>query len=202
LIGSLRGILAEKTPQSILVDLAGIGFELMVPLSTLYGLPDPGEEVRLYVYTHVRENQILLVGFLRQEEKEVFRFLTSVSGVGPRLALNILSALPPEEVLEAILQEDSQRLRAVPGVGRKTAERIVVELKDRIPPREIRIGRAAELRLSDRQVVLEALSALVNLGYSRSEADKAVSRVLERKPEAGNLRVETLLKEALRSLAR
>lgn len=202
MIGTLRGILAQKSPQSVLVDLAGIGFEVIVPLSTLYGLPEPGHEVRLFVHTHVRENQILLVGFLREEEKEVFRFLTGVTGIGPRLALNMLSALPPEEILEAILQGDSQRLRAVPGVGRKTAERIVVELKDRIPPREIRIGRAAKLRAPDRQVVVEVLSALVNLGYSRGEADKAVARVLETRPEIGGLRVETLLKEALRSLAR
>lgn len=202
MIGSLRGILAQKSPQSVLVDLAGIGFEVMVPLSTLYGLPESGQEVRLFVHTHVRDNQILLVGFLREEEKEVFRFLTGVTGIGPRLALNVLSALAPEEILEAILRGDAQRLRAVPGVGRKTAERIVVELKDRIPPREVRIGRAAELRVSDRQVILEALSALVNLGYSRGEADKAVAKVLETRPETGGLRVEILLKEALRSLAR
>lgn len=202
MIGSLRGILAQKSPQSILVDLAGIGFEVMVPLSTLYGLPEPGQEVRLLVHTHVRENQILLVGFLREEEREIFRFLTGVTGIGPRLALNILSALPPEEIMEAIFQGDAQKLRAVPGVGRKTAERILVELKDRIPPREIRMGRVVELRGADRQVILETLSALVNLGYNRGEADKAVARVLEARPNTAGLRVETLLKEALRCLAR
>ncbi|MEW6440939.1 MAG: Holliday junction branch migration protein RuvA [bacterium] len=202
MIGSLRGILTSKSPQTILVDLSGIGLEVAVPLSTLYELPEPGAEVRLFVHTHVRENQILLVGFLRQEEKEVFRFLTTVSGVGPRLALNILSSLPPEELLEAILQEDSHRLRTVPGVGKKMAERIVVELKDRIPPRAVQLGRTQPASSKQRPVYLEALSALLNLGYNRKEAEGALETVLEKEGAAEELRVESLLKSSLRLLAK
>jgi Holliday junction DNA helicase RuvA len=184
------------------VDLSGVGLEVMVPLSTLYGLPEPGREVHLFIHTHVRENQILLVGFLRQEEKDAFRFLTTVSGVGPRLALNVLSSLPPEELLEAILQGDSQRLRTVPGVGKKMAERIVVELKDRIPPREVQIGRARPLATQDRQIYFEALSALLNLGYSRKDAEKAIERALEKQGESREIRLEDLLTNALRLLAK
>jgi len=202
LIGSLRGILTRKSPQAVLVDLNGIGLEVMVPLSTLYGLPEPGCEVHLFVHTHVRENQILLVGFLRQEEKDVFRFLTTVSGVGPRLALNILSSLPPEDLLEAILQGDSQRLRTVPGVGKKMAERMVVELKDRIPPREVQIGRKQPLPAQDKQIYFEALSALSNLGYSRKDSEKAIEGALEKQGDARELRLETLLTNALRLLAK
>jgi len=202
LIGSLRGVLTRKSPQAVLVDLSGVGLEVMVPLSTLYGLPEPGREVHLFIHTHVRENQILLVGFLRQEEKDAFRFLTTVSGVGPRLALNVLSSLPPEELLEAILQGDSQRLRTVPGVGKKMAERIVVELKDRIPPREVQIGRARPLATQDRQIYFEALSALLNLGYSRKDAEKAIERALEKQGESREIRLEDLLTNALRLLAK
>jgi Holliday junction DNA helicase RuvA len=154
------------------------------------------------VHTHVRENQILLVGFLRQEEKDVFRFLTTVSGVGPRLALNILSSLPPEDLLEAILQGDSQRLRTVPGVGKKMAERMVVELKDRIPPREVQIGRKQPLPAQDKQIYFEALSALSNLGYSRKDSEKAIEGALEKQGDARELRLETLLTNALRLLAK
>lgn len=202
MIGSLRGVLTRKSPQAVLVDLSGVGLEVMVPLSTLYGLPEPGREVHLFIHTHVRENQILLVGFLRQEEKDAFRFLTTVSGVGPRLALNVLSSLPPEELLEAILQGDSQRLRTVPGVGKKMAERIVVELKDRIPPREVQIGRARPLATQDRQIYFEALSALLNLGYSRKDAEKAIERALEKQGESREIRLEDLLTNALRLLAK
>ncbi len=201
MIASLKGLLKKKSPESVVVETNGVGLELIVPLTTLYHLPDPGREIELVVHTHIRENQILLIGFLHQEEKDAFRFLTTVSGIGPRLAVNILSGLPANELLDAIVQQDSPRLQRVPGVGKKMSERIVVELKDKIPAREINIGRQDPASSLQKQIYMEVLSALINLGYKKKDSEMALEKAIGEESNPENLTLETMLKSALRLLA-
>jgi len=202
LIASLKGPLIRKSPEAVVIEANGVGFEVMVPLPTLYELPDAGTQVQLMIHTHVRENQVLLIGFLRQEDKEAFRFLTMVNGIGPRLAVNILSGLPARELLEAIVCKDTQTLQRIPGVGKKMAERIVVELKDRIPPREWVIAHTETVPPEQRELYLEVLSALMNLGYKRKESEKAIERAIRKASDPENLGLEALLKATLGQLVR
>lgn len=202
MIASLKGSLLRKSPESIVIEANGVGFEVLVPLPTLYALPDPGTQVQLMIHTHVRDNQVLLIGFLHQEEKEAFRFLTTVNGIGPRLAVNILSGLPATELLEAIVCKDTQRLQRIPGVGKKMAERIVVELKDRIPPREWAITQPDPFPPQQRELYLEVLSALMNLGYKRKESEKAIERAIRKETDPEGIGLEALLKSTLRELVR
>lgn len=202
MIANLRGSLIRKSPEAVVIEANGVGFEVLVPLPTLYDLPDVGTPVQLMIHTHVRENQVLLVGFLRQEEKEAFRFLTMVNGIGPRLAVNILSGLPAKELLEAIVTKDTQTLQRIPGVGKKMAERIVVELKDRIPPREWVIAHTEVVPREQKELYLEVLSALLNLGYKRRESEKAIERAMRKSSDSEGLNLEILLKSALRQLVR
>jgi Holliday junction DNA helicase RuvA len=200
LIASLKGILTKKSPEAVVIEANGVGFEVLVPLPTLYELPDTGAQVHLMIHTHVRENQILFIGFLRQDEKEAFRFLTMVNGIGPRLAVNILSGLPANELLEAIVCKDTGRLQRIPGVGKKMAERIVVELKDRIPPREWVIAQEEPVLAQQKELFLEVLSALMNLGYKRKDSEKAIQRAIRKESDQEGLALEALLKSALREL--
>ena len=200
MIASLKGALTKKSPGAVVIEANGVGFEVLVPLPTLYELPDTGAQVQLMIHTHVRENQILLIGFLRQDEKEAFRFLTMVNGIGPRLAVNILSGLPANELLEAIVCKDTARLQRIPGVGKKMAERIVVELKDRIPPREWVIAQEEPVLPQQKELYLEVLSALMNLGYKRKESEKAIQRAIRKESDRQGLTLEDLLKSALREL--
>jgi Holliday junction DNA helicase RuvA len=202
LIANLKGPLIQKSPEAVVIEANGVGFEVLVPLPTLYELPDVGSQVQLMIHTHVRENQILLIGFLRQDEKEAFRFLTRVNGIGPRLAVNILSGLPARDLLEAILCQDTQRLQRIPGVGKKMAERIVVELKDRIPPREWVLAHEEPVPPKQKELCLEVLSALLNLGYKRKESEKAIEGAVRRESDPEGLSLEGLLKSALRQLVR
>jgi len=200
LIASLRGTLITKSPEGIVVETGGVGLEILVPLTVLYELPETGSVVRLLIHTHMRENQILLMGFLRQEEKDTFRLLTTVTGIGPKLAVNILSGLPAGELLETVLMEDAPRLQRIPGVGKKMAERIVLELKDKVPERELLLGDREPHTPERKRLYSEILSALMNLGYKKKEAERAIDEVLRKAgtPEPKDL--EPLLKNALRLL--
>ncbi len=196
MIGRLEGVLAGKAPDAVLLDVGGVGYDVRVPLSTFVELPDPGKTVRLEIHTHVREDTLQLYGFLRPEERLGFRLLIAIAGVGPRVALAILSGLPVERLLLVIRRKDLASLTGVPGVGPKTAERILIELRDKVAQFELieeRSEGAADAQES-------TVSALVNLGYPRSHADKAVRRALERVPE-GELQLEELIREALRVAA-
>ncbi len=195
MIGRLEGRLAEKTPDGVLVDVDGVGYDVRIPLSTFLELPDEGKIVRFRVHTYVREDQFQLFGFLSEQERGLFRLFLSVSGVGPRLALAVLSGLPAGRVVQAIRQGDLAALRGIPGVGNKTAERILVELRDKV-------GRLEGVEpLTPAGEADEAtVSALVNLGYSRSQAEKAVSVALEQFEAAPP--IEDLIREALRAAAR
>ena len=196
MIGRLEGLLIEKAPEAVVLDVAGVGYELRVPLSTYFELPDEGKTVSLRVHTHVREDVLQLYGFGTEQERTSFRLLIGVSGVGPRMALAILSGLRVERLLQAIRTRDLAALRGVPGVGPKTAERILVDLHDKVG--ELESVSGDEPRSADAEEA--SVSALLNLGYPRGHAQKAVRRALEQLPESPAL--EDLIREALRVAAR
>ncbi len=196
MIGYLSGTLVLKSPQSVTLDVNGVGYEVMVPLSTFYGLPDIGGKVELFIHTHLREDALVLFGFQSAIEKRLFLLLITVSGVGPRLSLNILSGIGPAELVDAISRGDSARLQAIPGIGRKTAERISLELKDKAG----RISDMEELRKvpaakAEPLLMDDALSALVNLGYTGKAARAALEKTMARLGDAG---LETIIRETLR----
>jgi holliday junction DNA helicase RuvA len=195
LIARLAGTLFDKQVQRLIIDVGGVGYDVQVPLSTLYVVGEPGSPVALHVHTHVREDAIQLFGFATPAELALFDRLIGVSGIGPKVALAVLSGIEPPELVRAIRQADLARLTSIPGVGKKTAERIVVELRDRLPP-----GLEAEPAVNAvDQVRGDVLSALANLGYQRAAAEKALERVAGR---TGERAFEPLLREVLRDLAR
>ncbi len=172
MIAQLAGSLVHKSPEQIVVDVQGVGYQVFVSLNAFYKLPEPGERVQLLIHTHVREDTLQLFGFLERVEKSLFLLLLGVSGIGPRLAVNILSGTPSEELETALEAGDLTRLVAIPGVGKKTAERLVVELRDKV--KLARAARGAENGRPTGGLEGEAISALVNLGYRRTEAERAV----------------------------
>ena len=196
MIAFLRGRILDKQPNRIVVDVNGVGYDVSVPLSTFYGLAEIGGEIALRVHTHVREDALLLFGFATRLEQDLFERLIGVSGIGPKVALAVLSGIEPPELIRAIERSDLARLTAIPGVGKKTSERIVLELKDRLPRVEPAAAgeRAAPLLQRD-----DLLSALINLGYHRPLAEKAVEAAIKRMPDGD---FERTLKQALRELAK
>jgi Holliday junction DNA helicase RuvA len=197
MISQIRGRLASKAPGEIIIDCHGVGYGVRVPLSTFYELPEIEAEVLLQVYTHVREDALHLYGFLTSKEKELFCLLIGVSGVGPKLAINILSGISAANLERALCEGDLMGLTRIPGIGRKTAERMLVELKDKVTAP---IGAQAGGLALKQGVLKDALSALVNLGYTRSIAEEAVHEAARRQGDEPSL--EELLKESLRLLAR
>ncbi len=194
-IAHLRGRLLRKDPQEAVVDVGGVGYRLTIPLSTFYRLGEAGEEVSLLVHTHVREDVLALFGFLTAGEQGLFERLIAVSGVGPKLAVNILSGIEAPELVEALRTSDVTRLTRIPGVGKKTAERLVLELKDKMEA----LTAPTEAPLAPRGGPKDdLLSALIHLGYSRPEAERAVDRALR---EDGRGRFEDLLRRTLRLLS-
>jgi holliday junction DNA helicase RuvA len=195
MIGQLRGTLAGKRPYQVMVDVGGVGYLVSVPLSTYAALGELHTEVTLLIYTHVREDTLALYGFLTSREKHFFELLLGASGVGPALALKILSGMSVEELAPAIRTGDVARLVRIPGVGRKTAERIVVELKDKLEG--VAASEEKPVAGSARGIEADVVSALVNLGYDARAAENAVG---EAKREAGTENFEKLLKAALQTL--
>jgi len=199
MIAFLRGRVLEKHPNRVIVDVAGVGYDVLVPLSTFYGIGDDGSEIVLRVHTHVREDQIALFGFTTALELMMFERLIAVNGIGPKLALSVLSGIEPQDLVTAIHRGDLARLTRIPGVGKKTAERIVVELRDRLP-------KAAEAEMTGAPSPTTAdllrddlVSALANLGYHQ----QAIDKVLEKVPTNGKeVKFEDALRAALRELAR
>jgi Holliday junction DNA helicase RuvA len=196
-IARLVGTLVEKQVQRIVIDVSGVGYAVLVPLSTFYAVGDEGTNVTLRIHTHVREEALQLFGFATMLEQDLFERLITVSGIGPKLALAVLSGIESAELVKAIRQSDIARLTRTPGVGRKTAERLVVELKDRLPQSatgddDLRIDTPGTLRD-------DVLSALVNLGYPRHSIEKTVDAVL-RRDEAQDF--ESVLRQILRELSR
>ena len=177
MIGHLRGTLIDKRPNQILLDVGGVGYQVSIPLSTFYSLGDLHSEVTLLIRTHLREDSIALYGFLTAREKHFFELLLSASGVGPALALKILSGMSVDDLVPAIRRGDLVQLTRIPGVGRKTAERIVVELRDKLAAME---AVEAEKPATRTGLEADAISALLNLGYDRRLAEKAVAEAKRR----------------------
>lgn len=209
MIAYLSGTLLSKHATSAIVDVGGVGYEVAIPLSTFYELGDPGSPVQLRIYTHVREDAIQLFGFKTARERELFLQLISVNGVGPGLAIKLLSGMNADEMIASIRTNNLVRLVAIPGVGRKTAERLVVDLRDKIaalssPGMEEEFAAKAAAAAAGGTVTEDtmrndAMSALANLGYQKVSAEKAVKTAID---EGGELSVEVILRRSLRSLAK
>jgi len=197
MIAFLSGTLVEKSPGRAIVDVQGVGYDVQVPLSTFYVLGEPGASVALRVHTHVREDVLALYGFATKIEQDLFERLIAINGIGPRLALAVLSGIEPADLVRAIRQQDVARLTAIPGIGKKTAERIGLELKDRLPSAIPGLGEAVPEGAPEDRLRADLLSALVNLGYPRAPADQAIGDVLKASSSAS---FEDVLRQVLRRL--
>ena len=197
MIAHLRGKLLAKHPNQAIVETYGVGYDIAISIPTFSDLPAAGSEVALHIHTHVREDALSLYGFLRLEEKRLFEKLLTVSGIGPKLAITILSGMPADEMIAAIRGGDVARLTRIPGIGKKTAERMVLELRDKLPPG----GAPAEATAASTTPIEEdVLSALVNLGYLRATAEKALQSARKGKDAAHNF--EVLFRHALAALSK
>jgi holliday junction DNA helicase RuvA len=202
LIAHLRGTILEKYPNRIVIDVNGVGYDVFVPLSTFYGLGDVGAEIAVRTHTHVREDALVLYGFATLLEQELFERLIGISGIGPKLALAVLSGIEPIELIRAIERGDVARLTAIPGVGKKTAERVVLELKDRLPRAHVAAVATDAMPPLPSAVRDDVLSALVNLGYHRPLAEKAVDAATKTLGAASDAGFEDMLRQALREVAK
>ncbi len=203
MIAYLSGKLFEKEANLIIVDVGGVGYEVIIPLSTFYDLGEIGEDVSLRIYTYVREDVFQLFGFKTVRERELFLLLISVSGIGPKSAITALSGMSADEIIGAIRQNNLARLNSIPGVGKKTAERMVIELRDKIA--KLSAVSSEEMRAegipqtSGDDVYDDAISALVNLGYQRNAAERALKQAMD---EGTEMSVQKLLRKSLQLLAK
>jgi len=195
MIAHLRGKLLAKHPNQAIVETAGVGYDVTITIPTFSDLPGPGNEVALHIHTHVREDQIALYGFLRPAEKQLFEKLITVSGIGPKLAITILSGMPADEMVGAIRHNDIARLTRIPGIGKKTAERMVLELRDKLPPPGAETPAAPTTTAMEEDV----LSALVNLGYQRPAAERALAQAAKNGKEES---FEALFRNTLAALSK
>jgi Holliday junction DNA helicase RuvA len=200
MIAFLRGRVIDKQPNRVVVDVQGVGYEVHVPLSTYYDIGDEGSETSLRIHTHVREEALQLYGFLTPLEQQAFERLIGISGIGPKLAISVLSGIDTRQLVDAVQRADVARLTRIPGIGKKTAERIVLELKERFAQLAVSAGAGMAMASSDEgRLRDDLLSALQNLGYHRPLAEKAVDSTLKASPAAT---FEEALRAALRELMR
>ena len=205
MIAHLSGTLLSKQATSVILDVAGVGYEVTIPVSTFYDLEDVGGNVQLRIYTHVREDALQLFGFKTARERELFLKIISVTGIGPKLGITLLSGMSADELIASIRTNNLARLTLIPGVGRKTAERLILELREKIAELssaelEEELGAKTESTEPTEDTVRgDALSALLNLGYQRSGAEKAIDAALN---EGGDITVESILRRSLKKLAR
>jgi Holliday junction DNA helicase RuvA len=181
MIAHLRGLLLSKSPNQIIVECSGVGYEVAISVATFSALPDEGATAALHIYTNVREDQIALFGFAEMTEKRLFEKLLTISGIGPKLAITVLSGISAERLVAAIRSGDHATLTRIPGIGKKTAERVVLELKDKLEA--LAVPASADEVAPHGPAGDDAISALVNLGYQRPVAQKAVEGALKREPE-------------------
>ncbi len=203
MIARLAGALVEKQPGRAVIDVGGVGYEVAIPLSTYYRLGDPGSRVELHVHTHVRAEALALFGFCTRKEKALFALLIGVSGVGPKTAIALLSGLEIDDLIDAVRQKDGGRLAAIPGIGRKTSERILIELADKVDSAEVEPAPSPGGPADGASLRRDLVSALVNLGYNARVAGDATGRVLKGKGTEGfQGSFQGLLRETLRVLSR
>jgi Holliday junction DNA helicase RuvA len=204
LIAQLSGKLIHKQPNTLIIDVAGVGYEVTIPLSTFYELDEVGTSVALKIHTHVREDAIQLFGFWTTREKELFLRLMSVGGIGAKLAITMLSGMAASELISAIRNNDLGRLTSIPGVGRKTAERVVIELRDKIgsisgPEAEAAVGAGGLTSVAEGDLRDDTTAALMSLGYPKAVAERAVAAALQ---EQGERTIEAVLKRSLKRIGR
>ncbi|MGO9373881.1 MAG: Holliday junction branch migration protein RuvA [Syntrophobacteraceae bacterium] len=199
MIGFLEGKLRAKSPEYVILDVHGVGYHVLVPLSTFCDLPELGQPVELNIHTHVREDAIQLYGFRTLAEKQMFLLLTGVNGVGPKLAIGILSGVNSDELRQVIVRQDALRLKNIPGVGKKIADRVILELRDKVQGKTKEKPGASQPFVETGNAFPDAFSALVNLGYRPAEAEKALKEM--RAVLGENPSLEDLLKGALKVLA-
>lgn len=205
MIAHLSGTLLSKQATSVILDVSGVGYEVSIPLSTFYELEDAGSTVQLRIYTHVREDALQLYGFKTARERELFLRLISVSGIGPKLGITLLSGMSADEMISSIRTNNLAKLTLIPGVGRKTAERLVMELRDKVASLSAEVEEELGTKTDSAAVPTEdsmradALSALLNLGYQRNAAEKAVTAAMSETPDVS---VESILRSSLRKLAK
>ena len=206
MIAHLNGTLLSKQATSVIVDVSGVGYEVTIPLSTFYDLEDVNSTVQLRIYTHVREDTLQLFGFKTARERELFLKIISVTGIGPKLGITLLSGMSADEMIASIRTNNLARLTLIPGIGRKTAERLIMELREKVAElssaqleEELGAKPDANAEPTEDSVRADALSALLNLGYQRSSAEKAIDSALG---EGGDLTVESILRRTLKKLAR
>ncbi len=196
MIGRLQGILVEKQAPSLIIDVQGVGYEVNAPMSTFYHLPELGEKVSLHIHMVVREDAQLLYGFYTERERALFRSLIKVNGVGPKLALTILSGLDPDSFVQCIQNNDSSRLTGIPGIGKKTAERLIIETRDALSKWDVQANTQVD-GLAPSNTQQDAISALTTLGYKNNDAKRAVEKIYN-----AELRSEELIRLALQSMAK
>lgn len=200
MIAFLRGRVLEKHPNKVIVDVSGVGYDVAVPLSTFYTAGEPGAEISLRIHTHVREDQLALFGFATALELAVFERLIAISGIGPKLALAVLSGIEPRELVAAVQRDDVARLTKIPGVGKKTAERIVLELRDRLPKAMEAVATGSPPPSPGDELRDDLTSALLNLGYHRQAVDKTLDRIFGGAEAGGGF--QNILRAALKDLSR
>ncbi len=198
MIGLLSGRLVYKSPEYSIIDVNGVGYQVFTSLTSYYSLPEIGETLTINIHTHHREDAIHLFGFVEKSEKELFHYLIGVSGIGPKLALTILSGMPVSQLVTAIMDGDVRRLTNIPGIGKKTADRLLLELKEKV--RHITSVLESKERTAKNRIIDDVLSALVNLGYNRAVAKDAVEKMSVHGEE--NKTVEDLIRESLKVLSR
>ena len=198
MIAHLKGQLIEKSPVSLVVDVQGVGYEVFIPLTVYYELPECGTTVSLYIHTRIREDSLKLFGFLKEADKQMFELLTRISKVGPKIALAILSGMTGQDLTQAVFNHDISTLSTIPGVGRKTAERLALELKDKLSELNLQPEAAAANNTPRNGLKDDAVSALVNLGYKKAQAEQALKKVWrdEAKPS-----LEELIRDSLNCLS-
>jgi Holliday junction DNA helicase RuvA len=207
MIAHLSGTILAKQATSVVLDVGGVGYEVTIPVSTFYDMEEPGSQLQLRIYTHVREDALQLFGFRTPRERELFTLLISVSGIGPKSAIAMLSGMSADEIIAAIRSSNFARLTSIPGLGRKTAERLVIELRDKMTAlsspaldEQLATGPGSKAAPPSEDSLREdALSALLNLGYQRAAAERAVTQAIN---EGGDLSVELILRRGLRQLSK
>jgi len=198
MIAHLKGQLTYKSPEHTIVDVNGVGYLVFTPLSTYYALPSIGQTVSLKIHTRVREDEFKLFGFLTEEEQTIFQKLITINKVGPRLALAILSGMSPKDLLSAVMNNDYAKLSTIPGVGKKTAERLTMEMKDKLADMTLEMERSTDYIPTKQGFYDDALSALLNLGYKKPEAEKALKTIYSQNGKDAGL--EEIIKESLNIL--
>ena len=199
MIASLKGVIEYKAPDTVIIDVGGVGYSVMIPLSTYYRLPEPGEQTSLQIHTCIKDDAIVLNGFITVEEKQIFLHMISVTGIGPKLARNILSGISVDDFIASLVARDIAPLVKVPGLGKKTAERLILELSDKLAKLSVDTSSSSVASRAPSPLDEDIVSALINLGYKEAQTREALNRAKAELTEVGSF--EELFKKTLKLLS-